>query len=95
MNSSLFRKPSAVLPLLMSLIALTLVIFRVAVGTAHAADDGTAANLFQLLIAGQAPVVAYFAAKWLPREPAQASMMLAVQAGAALVALVPVFILDL
>jgi hypothetical protein len=95
MNSSLIRKPSAFLPLLMSLIALMLVIVRLASGTAHVDDEDAATHVFQLLIAGQAPVVALFAARWLPREPAQALMMIAVQAGAALMALAPVVLLDL
>jgi hypothetical protein len=96
MNSSLFRKPSAILPLLMSLIAFAIALLHGALaGAAHESDEGTFAHLFQMLMAGQAPVVAFFATRWLPREPAQALMMIAVQAGAALVALVPVVLFDL
>jgi len=43
----------------------------------------------------QIPIVAFFAIKWLPRTPRQALWVLALQAGAALAALAPVFILNL
>jgi hypothetical protein len=36
----------------------------------HEADEGTLAHLWQLL-AGQIPVLAFFAIKWLPRAPTQ------------------------
>jgi hypothetical protein len=45
-------------------------------------------------MAGQLPVVAFFAIKWLPRSPRQALLVLALQAGAALAALAPVFLLN-
>jgi hypothetical protein len=65
----------------MSLAALALVVGHVAVyGLVHQADEGTAAHLFQLLMAGQVPVVAYFAVKWLPRNPKGALLVLALQA---------------
>jgi hypothetical protein len=41
------------------------------------------------------PVVAFFAIKWLPRTPGQALPVLALQAGAALAALAPVYFLGL
>jgi hypothetical protein len=64
-------------------------------GTPPATDEGTAAHLFQLLLAGQAPFVAFFAVKWLPRMPAEAMLVIAAQAAAALLALAPVVIFDL
>ena len=80
----------------MSFAALATVLFHIAVyGVARKADEGPAAHIFQLLMAGQAPVVAIFAIRWLPRIPKQALLVLALQAGAALVALAPVFLLDL
>ena len=54
-----------------------------------------AAHIFQLLIAGQLPIVAFFAIKWLPRTPRQALQVLVLQAGAGLAALAPVFFLHL
>jgi len=41
------------------------------------------------------PIVAFFAIKWLPRIPRQALQVLALQVGAALAALAPVFFLKL
>ena len=94
MNTATMKLPSAVVPLVMSLAALALVLGHlVTAGTAPQADEGTAAHLWQLLMAGQLPVVVYFAARWLPRRPRQALPVLALHAGAALAALAPVFLL--
>jgi len=80
----------------MSLTALGIVVGHIALfGVAREADEGTAAHLWQILMAGQVPIVAYFAVKWLPRSPGQALQVLALQAGAALVAMAPVFLLHL
>jgi hypothetical protein len=43
----------------------------------------------------QVPIVAFFALKWLPQNPRSAMLVLALQVGAALVAIAPVFILKL
>jgi hypothetical protein len=95
MNMSLVKQPSALMPLAMSCAALALVLGHVAlVGVAREADEGTAAHLWQLLMAGQVPVVAFFAITWLPRSPRQALLVLALQAGAAFAALAPVFLLN-
>jgi hypothetical protein len=51
--------------------------------------------LFQLLLAGQAPFVAFFALKWLPRMPSEAMHVIAAQAAAALLAIAPVVFFDL
>ena len=92
MNVSPMKQPSALLPLAMSLAALTVVLGHVALfGAEHEADEGTAAHLWQLLMAGQVPVVAYFALKWLPRAPGQALRVLALQAVAGLAACAPVY----
>lgn len=89
------KQPSALLPLAMSFAALAIVLGHIAMsGVARQADEGTAAHLWQLLMAGQLPVVAFFAFKWLPQRPRQALLVLALQAGAALAALAPVFLLN-
>jgi hypothetical protein len=41
----------------------------------------------------QAPVVLFFAAKWLPQSPRHAASILALQIAAALAAMAPVYIL--
>jgi hypothetical protein len=86
------KRPSAFLPLAMSLAALTLVLGRVAFyGAIPGADEGIAAHLFQILIVAQIPVVAFFAAKWLPRALRSSLPILALQTVAVLVALAPVY----
>jgi hypothetical protein len=42
-------------------------------------------------MAGQVPVIAIFAIKWLPTEPTKALLVLGLQAGAALAAAFPVW----
>jgi uncharacterized membrane protein YsdA (DUF1294 family) len=46
-------------------------------------------------MAGQIPLVAFFAIKWLPRAPKQALYILALQGGAVLAAMAPVYFLHL
>lgn len=92
--SATLKLPSAFLPVAMSLLALTTVIVHVVLyGFAREADEGTAAHIWQLLIAGQLPIVAFFAIKWLPRTPRQAISVLVLQAVAGLAALAPVLYL--
>ena len=86
------KQPSALLPIAMSVAALAVVLGHVAIfGVVHEADEGTAAHLWQLLMAGQAPVVAYYALKWLPRAPENALRVLALQFVAGLAACAPVY----
>ncbi len=90
------KQASAFLPLVMSLTALAMVLGNVAIyGVVHQADEGAVAHLWQLLMAGQMPFVAFFAIKWLPRAPKQTLGVLALQAGAGLASLAPVFCLHL
>ena len=92
MAATLLRQPSALIPLAMSVAALATVIGYAAMfGTARQADEGTAAHVWQLLMAGQVPVVAFFAIKWLPTEPRRALVILALQVRAALAAMLPVW----
>jgi hypothetical protein len=46
-------------------------------------------------MAGQLPVLFFFAVKWLPRAPKQSLYVLALQAGAALASMAPVYFLNL
>lgn len=94
MNLSLLKEPGAFLPLAMSLAALALVLGHAAMfGVIHEADEGTAAHVFQLLMAAQVPMVGFFAIKWLPRAPGPAMRVLALQAAAALAAFAGVYLL--
>ena len=92
MDPSPTRRSSAVLPIAMSTAALITVLYHIAVaGTARQPDEGTAAHIWQLLMAGQLPLIAFYAITWLPRAPAAALRVLAAQAGAALAAMAPVY----
>jgi hypothetical protein len=93
---TMIKKPSAFLPVAMSLAALAVVLIHIAIfGAAREADEGAAAHLWQLLMAAQLPLLAFFTIKWLPRNPRQALLVMALQAGAAVAALAPVFLLNL
>lgn len=84
-NGSLMRRPSGWLPLAMSAAALLLLAQHILfVGVTREADEGTAAHLWQLLMAGQIPIALYFAVTWLPRSPGPALRVLALQAVLAL-----------
>ncbi|HTW60472.1 MAG TPA: hypothetical protein VMD55_01620 [Terracidiphilus sp.] len=94
--SAMLKNPSAFLPVAMSLLALVVVIIHVSLfGAAREADEGAAAHIWQLLMAGQLPVLVFFAFRWLPRAPRPACGVLALQCGAALLSLAPVFLLNL
>jgi len=95
MNLAALKRPSALIPLVMSIAALGLVLGHIAIfGTARQADEGAAAHLWQLLMTGQIPVIAFFAIRWLPRTPGQALLVLVLQAIAGLAAATPVFLLN-
>jgi hypothetical protein len=95
MDSAL-KRPSALVPLAMSFAALCLVVgHTIFFGVAREADEGTAAHLWQLLLAGVIPVISFFAIKWLPRTPRPAIFVLTLQAVAGLAAAAPVFFLNL
>lgn len=92
----LLKQPSAYLPVAMSLAALGTVLLHLArFGVTHEPDEGAAAHIWQLLMAGQLPVIAFFAIKWLPQAPKEALAILALQVVAILAAAAPVFLLKL
>ena len=91
---NILKYPSAFLPITMSLFAVAVVMIHIALfGTARQSDEGTAAHLWQLLMAGQVPIVALFAIRWLPRAPRRVLLVLTLQAAAAIAALAPVYFL--
>ena len=92
MDVSPIKHPSGWLPIAMSLAALALVLGHVALyGAAREADEGTAAHIWQILMAAQVPIIAFFAIKWLPRATGPALAVLALQGATAIAALAPVF----
>ncbi len=98
-NRSFFtvmKQPSALLPLAMSVSALAMVLGYVArYGGGPVHDEGAVGHLWQLLMALQMPIVAFFAFKWLPQAPRQALYVLAHHAGAALTSVAAVFFFGL
>ena len=95
-RASVVKYPSAWIPVAMSVAALALVIGNVFLyGVAREADEGATAHIFQLLMAGQMPFVAYFAWRWLPKDPAQGWRVLALQVVAVVAALAPVWCFNL
>ncbi|MGA8538806.1 MAG: hypothetical protein WB566_04865 [Terriglobales bacterium] len=93
---AIIKRPSAFLPLTMSLTALALVLVHIAIfGAVREADESATAHLWQLLMAGQIPVLAFFAIQWLPRAPRLALQVLVLQAAAALASVAPVFYFNL
>ncbi len=92
----LLGEPTAFLPISMSLGALAVVLFAISItGVRHGGDEDTAAHLWQLLMAGQAPLLLAFVLGAVRRAPRPMLGVLALQAGAALVAMAPVFLLGL
>jgi hypothetical protein len=70
---------TAFVPLAMGVAGLALIFGHVASGGGREADEGTAAHIWQLLMAAQLPLIAIFAITWLARAPKMALMILAVQ----------------
>jgi len=94
-NKSLFKQPSAWIPLVMSLLALTMILGYVAMfGIVQNEDEGTPARIFQLIMLAQLPIAGYFAIKWLPKQPKQSLMVLALQAVAWLVPIATIMWLE-
>src|SRR5260370_36999999 len=98
---AIIRRPSAFLPLAMSLTALAMLLgaivhgYVAGYGVVRETDEGAIAHLWQLLMAGTMPIPAFFAIKCLPRAPRQTLYVIALQAGAALASMAPVFFLNL
>jgi len=90
------KQPAAFLPLAMSLGALTVVVATATIfGIRRQPDEGTPAHLWQLLMAGQLPLLLFFVIQWWVRAPRQTIYVLALQAGAFVLAAAPVFFLHL
>jgi hypothetical protein len=94
MSVPAFKPLLAWLPMAMSLAALGLVLFHLAVfGPAPQPDEGTEAHIFQILLAGEIPLLVFYAVKWLPRAPKTALLVIGVQLGAVAAAMAPIYLL--
>lgn len=81
--SELLRRPTASLPIVLSVTALAMVVGYVALfGTTPGPephDEGAPARLFQLLMTAQALAIILFAARWMPKAPRQTGAIIALQ----------------
>lgn len=90
--ASVSKQPSALLPLAMSLTALVMVLGFVTIyGHGRQPDEGAVAHLWQILMAGQVPIMLFFAIRWWPRARRQTLYVLAEQVGAVLASVGVVF----
>ncbi|MGC9603437.1 MAG: hypothetical protein ABSF47_03135 [Minisyncoccia bacterium] len=91
------RHPSAWLPIAMSLAVLAIMLIYIAtLGVpVREADEGTGAHLFQIWMVLEILSVAFFTIKWLPRNPKQTLMVLALQIVAIFLPMAIVFFLNL
>jgi len=91
----LFWSPSGFAPVAMSACALAAIGAHIVTsGVAPQADEGTAAHLWQLLMAGQLPVVAWFAMRRVPERGRRAVTISAIHVGAMVAAVLPVWLLN-
>jgi hypothetical protein len=89
-----FRAPAAWIPITLSLTGLLMVACNaVLFGVVHEADEGAAAHIFQMLMAAQIPFVVWHLVRWLPRNARRGLGVFAVQATAALMAMIAVLLL--
>ncbi|NJC96937.1 MAG: hypothetical protein C3F07_20545 [Anaerolineales bacterium] len=96
-NNSLFKQPSAWIPLAMSFVALAMIVVFVAINgfaSSGNGDEGAPARIFQFIMVAQLPIAGYFAVKWLPKQPKQSLMVLALQAVAWIIPIVTIIYLE-
>ncbi len=80
-NQSLFKQPTAWIPLAMSCVALAMILGYVAMfGIVHNKDEGAPARIFQLIMVAQLPIAAFFGLSWITKKPKETLVVLVVQA---------------
>ena len=89
------RKPSAIAPMIMSLLALIVSLLAIAAAADLPSDEGAAAHIWQLLMVGQVPILGWFAFHWLRRDLRTGAAVLGLQIAAFTAALLPVWLLGL
>jgi len=79
-KQSLFREPTAWIPLVMSFVALAMILVYVAMfGIVQQEDEGAVARIFQFLMILQIPIIVFFGLAWLRKRFKDALMVLLVQ----------------
>jgi tryptophan-rich sensory protein len=93
MNPAILKKPSAWIPITISLIVFAIMLIAIATfgAPARQPDEGTAAHLFQIWLVVEVLMIAFFALKWLPRQPKQALLIVILQIIAMLLPMAIVF----
>jgi hypothetical protein len=92
----LIRRPSAFLPLAISVGFLLAFSIGLARGTlVRQPDEDAGAHLFQLLMPLQFLMIAFFAIRWLPRKRTAALRVLALQVSLAIAVLLVVYVRNL
>jgi hypothetical protein len=93
MNLAILKKPSAWLPITMSLTVFSIMLIAIATfgAPARQPDEGTGAHLFQIWLVVEVLMIAFFSLKWLPRQPKQALFVLILQIAAMLLPMAIVF----
>ena len=91
--NSLIKKPSAWIPVALSLAVLAVMLIHIiTVGApTRQPDEGTGAHLFQIWLILEVLMVAFFAIRWFPQKPKQAFVILVIQIIAILLACAPVY----
>lgn len=90
---SLLKKPSAWIPLALSFVMLSIMVFLflTAGPPVPQKDEGTAAHLFQIWLVLEALFIAFFGIKWLLEKPMDALLVVAIQLIAVFIVCFPVF----
>lgn len=93
---SVWKKPSAWIPIVSSVAILLMLLATLATsGLVRHEDEGVEAHIFQLWLVLELVMIGFFGVKWLPRMPRQALVILTVQIISALAACFPVFYFNL
>ncbi len=91
--NSIIKHPSAWLPIVISLLVLATILITITVSgpPSPQPDEGVGAHLFQIWLALEVLMIAFFAIQWLPKKPEEAVLVLVIQIVAVLAACAPVF----
>jgi tryptophan-rich sensory protein len=90
----MMRRPSAIIPFVLALLALGAITAHLAlVGAKPQRDEGAAAHAWQLLMAAEVPAIVYFALTAVPQQPRRGLAILGLQVLAVGAAAAPVFVL--
>lgn len=95
MSPKLLKHPTAWIPIALSLAMLAFIFVMIAIHGIPTpdpnADEGVGAHIFQLWLVLEMVMILIFAIKWVPENPKQACMILAIQIFGVLVGCFPVF----